>query len=137
MDTSILLTSGEYYEFGNRTLSRPGEYREVFVSASGCDSIVNLTLEVETGVDGVYALPLVIAPNPILGGETTYVDREWTTDEQRGLVMEVINSVGQVISIESPQVYPIAVGGMDVSGIYLVRIISGTGDIYIGRIIVR
>ena len=137
VDTFITITSGEYYEFGNRTLSRPGQYSEVFVSASGCDSIVNLTLEVETAVDAVYALPLIIAPNPILGGETTYVNREWTSEEQRGLLMEVINSVGQVVSVESPQVYPIAVSGIDVSGIYLVRIISGTGDVYIGRIVVK
>lgn len=137
IDTLISIAAGEYYEFGNRTLSKSGVYSEVFVSSVGCDSIVNLTLQVGTDVDNVYALPLVIAPNPILGGEVTYVNRTWTAEEQRGLTLEIVNAMGQIIMVDQPQRYPIAIEGIDVRGVYIVRIISGTGDTYIGRIVVN
>ena len=40
----ISICEGETYEFGTQFLSEPGEYTEVFVSGSGTDSIVVLTL---------------------------------------------------------------------------------------------
>ena len=137
IDTLVSIAAGEYYEFGNRTLSKSGVYSEVFISAVGCDSIVNLTLQVGTDVDNVYALPLVIAPNPILGGEVTFVNRTWTAEEQRGLTLEIVNAMGQIIMVDQPQRYPIEIDGIDVRGVYIVRIISGTGDTYIGRIVVN
>ena len=137
IDTLISIADGDIYEFGERSLSKAGEYREVFVSSVGCDSIVNLTLVVGTGTDDVYALPLVIAPNPILGGEVTYVNRTWTAEEQRGLTLEIVNAMGQVIMVDKPQRYPIAIEGIDVRGVYIVRIVSGAGDTYIGRIVVN
>ncbi|MBI9069310.1 MAG: T9SS type A sorting domain-containing protein, partial [Salinivirgaceae bacterium] len=36
----------EIYQFGNQTLTLPGEYTEIFSSINGCDSIVNLSLNV-------------------------------------------------------------------------------------------
>ena len=127
---------GEFYEFGEKTLTKPGNYREVFTSSVGCDSIVNLTLEVGTGLDGVYALSLVIAPNPISGSEVTYINRDWTTEEMRGLMLEVIDATGKVILRNEPMIYPIAVEGLPTRGVYLVRVIDGTGGVHIGRVVV-
>ena len=114
-----------------------GKYKETFVTSLGCDSIVNLTLEVITAVDNIYALPLIIAPNPINGGQTSFVEREFTVEEQRGLRIEVVNSVGQIIAMQYPAQYPIAIGGIDVSGLYYIRITTGTGNLYIGKLIVK
>jgi hypothetical protein len=137
VDTVVTLLEGEHYEFGDKTLTKAGKYTEAFVTSLGCDSIVNLTLEFITAIDNVYALPLTIAPNPIGGGQITYVNREFTVEEQRGLRIEIVNSVGQIISMEYPTQYPIAVKGIEVSGLYYIRVITGTGDLYVGKLIVK
>ena len=137
IDTTVTIVEGEYYEFGEKTLTKAGNYREVFVTSMGCDSIVNLTLEIGTGIGNIYSLPLTIAPNPIGGGQTTFVNREFTAEEQSGLRVEVVNSVGQIISMQYPSHYPIAISGIDVSGLYYIRIVTGTGDLYVGKLIVK
>ena len=124
MQNIILVTDAEVLE-------------EVVVTAMGCDSIVNLTLEIGTGIGNIYSLPLTIAPNPIGGGQTTFVNREFTAEEQYGLRVEVVNSVGQIISMQYPSHYPIAISGIDVSGLYYIRIVTGTGDLYVGKLIVK
>ena len=138
VDTIVTIVDGEFYEFGERTLTKAGLYTETFITqGTSCDSIVNLTLVVETGLEGVYVLPLVVAPNPIRGGESTYVDRSWTLEEQRGLRVEVVDARGEVVMSYMPDNYPIEIVGLGVRGIYMVRIVSGTGDVYVGKIVVN
>jgi len=50
IETSITVDifNGESYLFGDENLSESGKYQETFESASGCDSIVTLTLNVKT-----------------------------------------------------------------------------------------
>lgn len=137
VDTTVTIKDGEYYEFGENTLTNAGVYKEMFVTSLGCDSVVTLTLVIETGVDDVYALPLTIAPNPISGGQVTYINRGFTAEEQRGLRVEIVNSVGQIIAMEYPTQYPIVIEGIDVRGLYHIRVITGTGDLYVGKLIVK
>ena len=82
-------------------------------------------------------MPLVIAPNPIKGGETTYVNQSWTAEEQRGLRIEVIDARGEVVMSDYPTEYPITITRLNVRGVYLVRIVSGTGDVYVGKLVVN
>ena len=52
------IVEGDYYEFGENTLTKSGVYTETFATwGTACDSVVNLTLEVLTGVDNIYTLP--------------------------------------------------------------------------------
>ena len=131
------IKEGETYEFFGNSLTTAGEYSDTVPSSLGCDSIVNLVLNVTTPVDNAYALPIIVAPNPVLGGQSTFVNREWTAEEQNGMRVEVLNAVGQVVEIFTPATFPIEVGGIYTSGIYYIRITSGTGDVYLGRLIVK
>ena len=131
------INEGETYEFGGNSLSQAGEYEHTFHTALGCDSIVTLTLIVTTPVDNAYALPIIVAPNPVYGGQSTFVNREWTAAEQSGMRVEVLNSVGQVVEVFTPTTFPIEVGGIYTSGVYYIRVTTGTGDIYLGRLVVR
>jgi hypothetical protein len=90
-----------------------------------------------TSLESIYALPLVIAPNPIKGGETTYVNKSWTAEEQQGLRVEVIDAQGEVVMNDYPTEYPIMITGLNIRGVYLVRIVSGTGDVYVGKLVVN
>lgn len=137
VDTTVVISEGDFYDFGENSLTKPGNYREVFTSSVGCDSIVNLTLEVETALENMYVLDLVIAPNPINGSDITYVNREWTIEEQRDLHIEVVDAMGRIVVHDQPKEFPIAIKNISISGVYLVKIVSGTGDVYIGRLIVK
>ena len=131
------INEGETYEFGGNSLSQAGEYTHTYHTALGCDSIVTLTLIVTTPVDNAYALPIIVAPNPVVGGQSTFVNREWTAEEQNGMRVEVLNAVGQVVDVFTPATFPIEVGGIYTSGIYYIRVTSGTGEVYLGRLVVK
>ena len=131
------INEGETYEFGGNSLSQAGEYTHTYHTALGCDSIVTLTLIVTTPVDNAYALPIIVAPNPVVGGQSTFVNREWTAEEQNGMRVEVLNAVGQVVDVFTPATFPIEVGGIYTSGVYYIRVTSGTGEVYLGRLVVK
>ena len=54
---SVTITDEETYQFGSQTLSESGTYSEHFTSIAGCDSLVNLTLNV------VPKLRLTVTPS--------------------------------------------------------------------------
>lgn len=137
VDSLYELSDGESIVFNGNTIKEPGTYNATFRTSLGCDSVVILTVTDGRGVDNVYALPLVIAPNPVRGGESTFVDRTWTAEERKGLTVEILNSVGQIVSSEQPMIYPIEIRTLNVSGIYYIRILSGTGELYVGKLIVK
>ena len=37
----------------------------------------------------------------------------------------------------NPNSYPISIDGIHTAGVYHIRVISGTGDVYIGKLIVE
>ncbi|MGM9794962.1 MAG: fibronectin type III domain-containing protein [Candidatus Aphodosoma sp.] len=131
------INEGEIIEFAGNTLSTAGTYEHTFHTADGCDSIVTFILDVITAMETGYALPIIMAPNPISGGQQTIINREWTATEQDGLRVEVLNTVGQIVETFTPATYPIEVGGIYTSGVYYIRITTGTGDVYLGRLVVK
>jgi hypothetical protein len=137
IDTTVIIEEGDFYDFGENTLTKPGSYREVFTSSVGCDSIVNLTLVIGTGIESVYSTDLIIAPNPIVVNEFSYINREWTAEEQQDLRIEIVDATGRVVLSDYPTDYPIAIKGLVVRGVYFVRIVSGTGEVHVGRLVVR
>ncbi|MFI3297180.1 MAG: fibronectin type III domain-containing protein [bacterium] len=120
----------------------PGVYKEVFLSLNGtpCPDIVLYTLTIIEGdvaVDNTLILDLSMHPNPLAAGATLYVDAEFTAAERDGMVVEVMNMVGQSIIIERPTTEEIAINGLTQSGVYIVRITTGTGSQYLGKVIVK
>lgn len=136
-DSIASINRGEEFEFCGNKYTEPGTYRCELRSADGCDSVIVLTLTVKNSIDNIMALPLVVAPNPVRGGESTFINREWTAEEQDGLKVEILNSVGQIIAVDAPTYYPIEVNSIEVSGVYYIRVTSGTGEVYIGKLIVK
>lgn len=137
VDTSVTINRGETYLLGDATLSEPGSYSSTLSTSHGCDSVVNLTLLVNTGIDAVHALPIIIAPNPVSVSETAYINKSWTAADQQGMTVEILNSLGQIIRRSVPKTFPVAIDPIAVSGIYYIRIVTGTGDTYIGKLIVQ
>jgi hypothetical protein len=49
VDTTTMnasICNGDAYNFGTQVLTEPGEYSEIFTAITGCDSLVNFTLNV-------------------------------------------------------------------------------------------
>ena len=137
VDIKATIEQGDFYEFGENSLTKSGNYTETFVSELGCDSIVNLTLEVTTALDDIHLAEITIAPNPIKKGHQTYINHQFTAQEQQNLKVEIINSIGQIISTYNPSTYPIIVGNISQSGIYYIRIKTGTGKQYITKLMIN
>ncbi len=45
-DMDATICNGEVYNFGTQFLTEPGDYTEIYIATTGCDSVVNLTLNV-------------------------------------------------------------------------------------------
>ncbi|MDX1909285.1 MAG: DNRLRE domain-containing protein [Bacteroidia bacterium] len=71
---SATICKEETYQFGNQNLTQAGQYTQTFVSAAGCDSVVNLSLQV-TELDPTITL----VPNfpPTLQAVMSEVTYQW------------------------------------------------------------
>lgn len=127
------------YTFAEMEINESGEYEEIFKSEHGCDSIVILNLHVEKGnaVEDVNAEDLVVVPNPIGVDDNAVVEYDWSVEEQEGLRVEIINSLGQRVDVFESKSYPIVLPRVGGAGIYYVRITTGTGGVYVAKLMVE
>lgn len=70
---SATICNGSTYTLGSQTLSATGNYTETFTSISGCDSVVNLTLSVNTVNTGTSVIGNVITANAV-GATYQWID---------------------------------------------------------------
>ena len=96
-----------------------------------------LTIEKGTAVEDVNVFDLIMVPNPLKANSTLFINADFTVEEREGLVVEVFNAVGQRIYVEIPTIYPIAVEGLNATGVYVVRVITGNGKYYLDKVIVE
>ena len=66
-----------------------------------------------------------------------YIDNEFTAEEQNGLVVEVFDILAQRVYADVSMNYPIAIEGLTQAGVYVVRITTGIGTIYQGKVLVE
>ena len=108
------------------------------LDAVGRVDVHHLHLTFTTGIEGAEVLNLVIAPNPTRTGITAYAEGPWTeADVEEGLTLEILDAAGRRIRTEEVKRVPIAIDGLNVSGMYIVRITSKDGTAYTGRLIVK
>ena len=120
--------------------AQSGKFEIECTTAESCDSIIHLNLTVlpGTGIDEVSTGgSLVLTPNPVDRGKIVTAEYDFTVAEQRDLRVEIYNNLGMLISVSNPVGMPIALKAPEVSGVYTVRIITGTKDTYIGKFIVK
>ena len=137
IDTTIVIASGDVYEFGEQTLTKAGNYSETFVSSAGCDSVVNLTLVVGTAIENISSMPLVIVPNPVKANSSFVIQADITQHLCDGVIVDVFNAIGQRVYKTEPTQYPIAIDANIARGVYLVRLTTADGTIYQSKLIVE
>jgi hypothetical protein len=127
-----------YYSINYDENTKPGTYTDtIIVTIDGVDYEVVHTLIVtmSTGVGIITVQDLVLAPNPVKASETLYVVNDFSLEERNGLRFELFNSMGQCVYVGEPNAYPIAIEGMSQTGIYILRIVTGTGSVYQGKVL--
>ncbi len=134
---TVAIGAGETYIFGGNTLSTSGDYDHVYSNVEGCDSVVYLNLTVATGLGTIEVQNLTLAPNPINSLGYSVIHRDWTFAEQNGMRMEIIDATGKVLYSTDVTDFPIVVDGISVNGMYYVKITTGTGEVHIGKLIVK
>ena len=108
-------------------------------AANGCDSIINLTLTVKLG-DALHLTDyeeLEFWPNPIERGGKVVISADFSPAERTNLKIEVYNSIGQCVATHRPTGESLYVEDFHVSGMYLVKVTTGTGRLYVGHVIVK
>lgn len=125
------------FQFGDKTVSGAGKFTATFESAQGCDSIVHLNVTINTGLEMVHAGDLMLLPNPVQRNHEIFVDYQFTAQERDGMRIEVANSIGQVISIQTEVAEQVTINPIPVSGFYTVRIVTGDNKYYTAKVLVK
>ncbi|MFT3752969.1 MAG: BNR-4 repeat-containing protein [Paludibacter sp.] len=99
--------------------------------------IVQIQAETSTGVKLLQISALALYPNPVLRNEDIQLSCNLGTDDLKSLKAEIINSLGETIDVIHPTAVPLKISGIGQSGIYLVRLVSGAGRIYTGKLFVK
>lgn len=136
VDTMITINEGEQLEFAGEIYTEAGIYHIDRFLDTVCQNIT-LYLIVETALEDVNVTDLVIVPNPIGVDDNAVVEYDWSVEEQEGLRVEIINSLGQRVDVFEPKSYPIVLPRVGGAGIYYVRITTGVGSVYVGKLMVE
>ena len=109
------------------------------VSTENCDNVIILTLTIEevVGVDNITISDLTMVPNPVRIAEELTISGEFTELERQGLVVTIFNAIGQKVYEAEPDNYPIVVDGLYQRGVYVVRVVTGVGEVRQGKVIVE
>ena len=115
------------------------EHKFALNYGDGSEEIIihKLIVEVADAIDYVRTKDLILVPNPVNANSTLYVEADFTANERKDMLVEVFNAVGQCVYAETPVVYPIAIDGLTERGVYVVRIITGEGTMYQGKVVVK
>lgn len=127
------LKQGETYTWNGQTISAAGTYEAVCYTRNGCEYIATLTVSIVSGIENVAERVITLAPNPINGGESAYV--YGNIEDVKSV--EILNNLGQVISAFEPTTSPIVVEGINMPGLYYVRLITNDGTSMIQKLIVK
>jgi hypothetical protein len=121
--------------------TQPGTYIDTLdiMNEDGSKYVIihTLIVHVYDAVDNISVNDLMLLPNPVNVNNTLLVSAEFTSEESVGLYVEVFNAVGQRVYVDTPSVYPIQISGLSERGIYMVRVTTGTGKLYHGKVVVK
>ena len=107
------------------------------MTATGCDSVLTLVLDVRVGLDYAEEGMFALSPNPVHRGGDVRLDVTLSESERDGIVVEVFTSNGKLVSRFEPKEQPMFVTMPEVDGLYMVRLTTGTGRVLYGKVIVK
>lgn len=148
----VLKSDTTYVEFEITTDELPYEYEDVYydentqpgtyvdtivVTKDGMEYVIihTLIIKLADALETISVKSLIMAPNPLKSNQTLYITNEFTFEERNGLIVEVFDILGQRLYVDVPMNYPITIDNFSQSGMYLIRITTGIGTIYQGKVL--
>lgn len=130
--------NGQYYDLEYPT----GTWLAIshHTTAAGCDSTITYAVTIDGPCNSLSVAEMKnvsFIPNPIDRNDKLTITGDFTAEELRGLRVEVLTSRGEIVSSIYPESMPITLSPFRVSGIYIVRIQTGTGEVIYGKVIVK
>ena len=122
--------------WGDITVASEGEWEQTFMSQHGCDSTVILNVKYVSSLNIAHAGELTLRPNPVEKDQVIAVDYNFSAQEREGMIIEVVNSLGQVVR-RQPAAEVVVVEPIRVSGFYTVRFITGENTYYTAKVLVK
>ena len=122
--------------WGDITVSNEGEWEQTFMSQHGCDSTVILNVQLRDDLTIAHAGELTLRPNPVEKDQVINVDYNFSAKEREGMIIEVVNSLGQVVRRQYAAEV-VVVEPLRVSGFYTVRFITGENTYYTAKVLVK
>lgn len=122
--------------WGDITVASEGEWNQTFMSQHGCDSTVILNVKYVSSINIAHAGELTLRPNPVEKDQVITVDYNFSAQEREGMIIEVVNSLGQVVRRQTAAEV-VVVEPIQVSGFYTVRFITGEDTYYTAKILVK
>jgi hypothetical protein len=115
------------------------DYTVSLQTLNGCDSIITLRLTIRDPLQllGSQTSSVSVYPNPVKRGGVVFIDSNFSDADKNGLRVELFNMLGEKIFDHNPTVYPVAIKEFPVSGVYLLRITTGTNQQSYGKIVVE
>jgi hypothetical protein len=78
-----------------------------------------------------------IYPNPVMRNADIQINYDPNPTEMKDLKVEIISMLGETIKVIRPTANPFQIAGLNQSGIYLIRFISGANSLYTGKLLVK
>ncbi len=141
VDTVITVDELPYF-YGDVTYplgTEPGIYYDTISDGGLCSGILyhKLTINAAEGFDNLKANDLRLTPSVINRDETVKVASRFTPSELKGMRIDVYDMTGREVTSTTSVSEPIELNCFHVSGLYNVRITTGTNSVYVGRVVVK
>ncbi len=122
------------YTWNGQTITAAGTYTYNGTTTAGCDSVITLTVTVTTvGLDYADDMLFRISPNPVKRGETVRIDAE----VGESFVVELYTSESKLMNRFTAEASPLFITMPEVDGLYLVRLVTESGRVMYGKVIVK
>lgn len=127
-----VVATGFPFEYQGMTFASAGTYTMPFTTETMCDSVWVVKVIPYEG-----QRELLVSPLPALRTQKVNLYFPFTPQEQQDIVVEVYTMSGSLLQSYKPIHFPIEIGPFPTAGTYMVKIIMGTEEELVGKIIVR
>ena len=77
------------------------------------------------------------SPNPVLKNADFEINYDDTKSDAKSLKVEIVNSIGQKVKVVESTGSPVEINGLTKTGIYLIRLFSGSNNLYACKLLVK
>jgi len=90
-----------------------------------------------TDVNELEKSTVFCSPNPVSRNAGFEINYDFTKSDTKSFKVEIVNSIGQTVRVVEPTGSPVKITGLTKAGIYLIRLMNGSNNLYAGKLLVK